>query len=90
MVELYLEFPDVAGAPRRALRGFERIHLDPGGSQKVEFHLNSRDLSMVTDGGDIIVAKGKYSVSIGGGQPDTDAPSVQGTFDINCQITLPE
>ena len=90
VVELYLQFPDVSGAPRRALRGFQRVHLEPGASQKVEFHLNPRDLSMVTDFGDIIVAQGKYTVSIGGGQPGTGVPSVSGNFDIKGQIMLPE
>jgi beta-glucosidase len=90
VVQLYLKFPDVPGAPIRALRGFERIHLMPGGSRKVEFSLNPRDLSMVTEAGDIIVAPGRYQVSIGGGQPGTQAPSVSGGFDIRGQITLPE
>ena len=90
VVQLYLKFPSVAGAPIRALRGFQRIHLEPGASQKVAFHLNPRDLSMVTETGDIIVAQGKYTVSIGGGQPGTDAPSVNGNFEVQGQIMLPE
>jgi beta-glucosidase len=88
VVQLYVNFPDVAGAPIRALRGFQRIHLQAGASQKVEFHLNARDLSMVTDAGDIIVAQGKYTVSVGGGQPGTGAPSVSGNFEVNGQIVL--
>ena len=90
VVQLYLKFPDVPGAPIRALRGFQRVHLEPGASQKVDFHLNSRDLSMVTDLGDVIVAQGKYAVSIGGGQPDTGVPAVSGNFEVNGQIMLPE
>lgn len=90
VVELYLKFPDVAGAPIRALRGFQRIHLEAGASQKVEFHLNPRDMSMVTDIGDIIVAQGKYTISIGGSQPGTDAPSVSSGFEVKGQLTLPE
>ncbi len=90
VVQLYLKFPDVPGAPIRALRGFQRIHLAPGASQKVAFHLERRDLSMVTDGGDIIVAQGNYTVSIGGGQPGTEAPSVSGGFKVNGQVMLPE
>lgn len=90
VVQLYLKFPDVAGAPIRALRGFQRIHLEPGASQKVEFHLNPRDLSMVTDMGNIIVAQGKYTVSVGGGQPGTAVPSTSGDFSVDGQITLPE
>jgi beta-glucosidase len=90
VVQLYLKFPDVAGAPRRALRGFQRIHLDPGASQNIEFHLRPRDLSMVTDLGDIIVAQGKYTVSIGGAQPETGGPSASGNFAVTGQILLPE
>ncbi len=90
VVQLYLRFPDVPGAPFRALRGFQRVHLDPGASQKVAFHLESRDLSMVTNTGDIIVAPGKYTVSVGGGQPGTGAPSVSGDMEVNGQILLPE
>jgi beta-glucosidase len=45
---------------------------------------------MVTELADIIVAQGKYTVSIGGGQPDTGVPSISGSFEINGQIILPE
>jgi beta-glucosidase len=64
--------------------------LTPGGSRKVEFALNPRDLNMVTEGGDIIVAPGRYGVSIGGGQPGTEAPSISASFDVRGQIMLPE
>jgi beta-glucosidase len=90
VVQLYLKFPDVPGAPIRALRGFQRVHLERGASQKVEFHLNPRDLSMVTEAGDVIVAQGKYTVSIGGGQPGTDVPAVAGSFEVNGEVLLPE
>jgi beta-glucosidase len=90
VVQLYLKFPDVAGAPRRALRAFRRIHLEPGANQSVDFQLNPRDLSMVTEMGDIIVAEGEYTASVGGGQPGTDAPSVSGNFKVKGQIFLPE
>jgi len=90
VAQLYLKFPDVPGAPIRALRGFQRIHLEPGAKQTVEFHLSPRDLSMVTEDGDIIEAQGKYTVSVGGGQPNTGVPSVSGSFEISQQIVLSE
>jgi beta-glucosidase len=90
VAQLYLRFPDVAGAPIRALRGFQRLHLDPGQSEKVHFDLKPRDLSMVTDNGTIVIPEGKYSVSVGGGQPSTGAPTIGGTFDINGSLVLPE
>ena len=90
VVQLYLKFPDVPGAPLRALRGFRRIHLAPGRSQVVRFQLTRRDLSMVGETGNRIVAAGQYTVSVGGGQPGTGAPSVSGTLQVNGQIQLPE
>jgi beta-glucosidase len=80
----------VEGAPQIALRGFQRIHLDPGASQKVHFDLKGRDLGMVTALGQPIIADGDYTISIGSGQPDTGAPGVTGHFHINGQIDLPE
>jgi beta-glucosidase len=90
VAQLYLQFPDIPGAPVRALRGFQRIHLAAGATRKVDFHLQQRDLSMVTESGDIIVSQGHYTVSVGGGQPGTGAPSVSATFDVQGQIRLPE
>jgi beta-glucosidase len=90
VVQLYLKFPWVKGAPRIALRGFERVHLDSGASQKVHFQLKARDLGMVTEDGNPIIAQGDYTISIGGGQPDTGAPGVTGHFHIDGQYALPE
>jgi len=90
VAQLYLNFPDVKGAPLRALQGFERVHLDAGASQKVRFQLQPRDLSMVTEAGDIIVAGGKYTVSVGGGQPDAGVPVLTKVFDVKGNMNLPE
>ena len=90
VAQLYLSFPNVPGAPLRALRGFKRVDLKPGESQMVHFDLRDRDFRMVSEAGRPIVAEGKYSVSIGGGQPNTNAPSVSGTFQVKGTKTLPE
>jgi beta-glucosidase len=90
VAQFYLRFPNVAGAPIRALRGFQRVHLEPGQSKRLQFHLTPRDISMVTEAGEPIVAEGKYSVSVGGGQPNSGAPTVEGTFEVKGSIVLPE
>jgi beta-glucosidase len=90
VVQLYLKFPPVKGAPNVALRGFTRIHLDPGASQKVHFDLKPRDLEMVTEDGNPIIAQGDYTISIGGGQPETAASVATGHFHIDGQYALPE
>jgi len=90
VVQLYLSFPNVDGAPIRALRGFKRVHLKIGESQSLRFELHERDLSMVTAAGEPIMAGGQYTVSVGGGQPNTEAPAVAGTFQVNGTKALPE
>jgi beta-glucosidase len=90
VVQLYLSFPQIPGAPLRALRGFKRVHLKPQESQKVIFELKERDLSMVSEAGDVTIAEGQYSLSIGGGQPNRAAPSIAGTFRVKGTKILPE
>jgi beta-glucosidase len=90
VVQVYLKFPAVKGAPRIALRGFQRIHLDPGKSRQVHFELKNRDLGLVTEDGKAIIAEGDYTISLGGGQPDTGAPVASGKFLIERQIDLAE
>ncbi|HWF92883.1 MAG TPA: glycoside hydrolase family 3 C-terminal domain-containing protein [Terriglobales bacterium] len=90
IAQLYLNFPNVLGSPLRALRSFKRIHLKPGESQKVRFELKNRDLSMVSEAGEPMIAKGEYSVSVGGGQPGTGAQTVTGKFQEKRTEKLPE
>jgi beta-glucosidase len=91
VAQLYIvSFPDVKGAPLRALRGFQRVHLEPGASRKLRFELKRRDLSMVTEAGEPIVAAGEYRIAVGGGQPGTGIPSVEGSFKVQGTIVLPE
>ena len=90
VVQLYLSFPNVPGAPLRALRGFKRVHLEPGASEKVQFQLQPRDMSMVTEAGQPTIAEGGYSVSVGGGQPNTTAQVLTKSFQVKGKMDLPE
>jgi beta-glucosidase len=90
VAELYLSFPNQPGAPLRALRSFQRVHLDAGASQQVRFELKPRDLSMVSERGEPIIVEGDYTVSVGGGQPGTTAQVVTKKFHMDGMKTLPE
>jgi beta-glucosidase len=90
VVELYLSFPKVPGAPIRALRGFKRVHLAPGETQPVHFRLDPRDLSCVNEAGDHVVAPGVYRIHVGGGQPGTGAPGAEAQFSMEGKLKLPE
>ena len=90
VVELYLSFPKLTGAPLRALRGFNRVHLGPGESKRVALTLDPRDLSYVNEAGDRLVGAGDYTVTVGGGQPGTSAAQVESHFSIQGEMPLPE
>ena len=80
VVELYLTPPAFEGAPRLALRGFQRVALGAGESRTVSFELSPRDLSFVTRDGDRQVMAGTYQVSVGSGQPGTGVPGQTAKF----------
>ncbi|WP_010218122.1 glycoside hydrolase family 3 C-terminal domain-containing protein [Sphingomonas sp. PAMC 26621] len=89
VVQLYLSFPDVPGAPRIALRGYQRITLAPGERRSVTFDLSPRDLSAVRANGVREVMQGQYRVSVGAGQPDTDVPVRSASFRTGKAVPLP-
>jgi len=90
VVEVYLTFPKLPGAPIRALRGFARVHVPAGKTQHVSISLQPRDLSYVSQDARILVSPGSYALSIGGGQPGTSAPVAQVNFAIDGEKQLPE
>jgi beta-glucosidase len=69
VVQLYVSHPGVAGAPNRALQGFQRIHLGAGETRNVAFTLRDRALSVVDAEGVRRIAPGQIDVWVGGGQP---------------------
>jgi beta-glucosidase len=94
VAQLYLTHAAVAGAPRRTLQGFQRIHLAPGERKAVEFTLRDRSLSVVDAQGKRKIVPGKIDVWVGGGQPDARAakasPGVRTAFEVTDGVTLPE
>jgi beta-glucosidase len=71
VAQLYLTPPALEGAPRLALRGFQRLSLKPGERRQVSFTLSPRDLSFVTRDGIRQLTPGQYRLSVGSGQPGT-------------------
>jgi beta-glucosidase len=90
VVELYVSFPTLAGAPLRALRGFTRVHLEAGEARHVKLALQPRDLSYVNEAGDRMVAAGDYIITAGGGQPGTAAAQADAHLSIHGEQKLPE
>jgi beta-glucosidase len=89
--ELYLIPPQSSLAPRRALAGFQRFHLNPGETRHITFHLDPRTLSQVDENGIRAVIPGNYKLSLGSSQPAGDAGSAaqSATFTITGTSNLP-
>jgi beta-glucosidase len=95
VVQMYVTHPGVAGAPLRALKGFQRIHLDRGQSKTVQFILRQRDLGLVDGDGQHRIVPGAVQVWIGGGQPAArdglaKLPGIQTQFTITSEANLPD
>jgi beta-glucosidase len=90
VVELYLDFPKQPGAPKLALRGFQRLSLAPGQKSQLHFEISPRDLSWVRLDGRRVIAAGQFHVFAGGGQPAEDTVGVRETFAIHGTLELPD
>lgn len=70
VVQLYVRSPEGSGDRRRHhLEGFQRVSLKPGESKKVTFKLTAGQLAQFGKDGSQTLAKGRYALFVGGGQP---------------------
>ncbi|MRW93918.1 glycoside hydrolase family 3 protein [Duganella sp. FT80W] len=89
VAQVYLKFPTLSGAPRIALRGYQRVSLQPGEHRRLTFSLSPRDLSSVSDNGTVRIAQGDYEVIVGGGQPGSGLPTRSAHHKIAKATVLP-
>ncbi|MBR2263325.1 MAG: fibronectin type III-like domain-contianing protein, partial [Firmicutes bacterium] len=89
VAELYLqhESPNTT-TPRWSLKGFKRITLAPGESKQVRFVLKPQDLWTVQDDGSRILEPGRYTVYVGGGQPDARTQALQGQAPLSAEFYM--
>jgi beta-glucosidase len=90
VVELYLTLPKSPNSPIHALRGMTRVHMAAGETRHVHFTLDPRELSAVNEAGDRMIGAGTYRITVGGGQPGTDAPQSEAVFDVTGEQKLPD
>ncbi len=88
VVQLYLTPPRFEGAPKLALRGFQRVSLKAGERRKVSFTLSPRDLSFVTADGVRQLMQGQYRVDVGSGQPGTGGAGQGTSFAVSRTVAI--
>ena len=74
--------------PIRALKGFERITLEPGEKKTISFVLTPRDLATFNDFSECSVRPGNIMISVGCGQPDKSISYVKDTVEIEGNVKL--
>ncbi len=89
VVEAYVKTPQ-EGGPIHSLIGFERVTIAPNASKEVTLTVDPRSISSVDDQGNRSILAGKYTLTLGGAQPqETDAKS-EISFIVNGSVTLPK
>ncbi|PQO96670.1 glycoside hydrolase family 3 [Massilia phosphatilytica] len=88
VAQLYLTPPAFDGAPRVALRGFQRVALKAGERRQVSFTLSPRDLSFVTRDGVRQLTPGQYKLTVGSGQPGTGVAQQDSTLTLKQTVVL--
>ena len=72
VVQMYIHHPvSSVVQPVQALKGFQRIHLEPGASQKVTFEVGTEELSILDANLKRTVEPGKVDVQIGANSAET-------------------
>ncbi|WP_240320887.1 glycoside hydrolase family 3 C-terminal domain-containing protein [Sphingomonas crusticola] len=89
VAQLYISTPGVKGTPLRSLKGYQRVHLNPGQTKTLSFRLTPRDLAFADVKGVMRIVPTSYKIWVGGGQPGTGAPGSAGQFTVAGSLALP-
>ena len=88
VVEAYLKTPQPDG-PIHSLVGFQRITLAAGDSKEVIIRIDPRSLSSVDGKGNRSILEGKYSLILGGTQPQETEVRSETSFTVTGSAPLP-
>jgi len=84
VAQLYLTNSDAkVPVPIRALKAFKRIHLAPGEGKTVHFAIAPDAFSIIDEKMQRVTLPGKFSISVGGGQPGYRPHGVDNNLNTN-------
>ena len=88
VVQLYIVHDGINYAPLQALKGFKRITLSPGQSQKVSFTVTPELLKLVDNGGNSTFTPGKVKIIIAGSSPSKRSEELGAAKPAEAVLTL--
>jgi beta-glucosidase len=87
VVEAYLKTPQADG-PIHSLVAFQRVNISAGVSREVTLTLDPRTLSSVDDKGNRAILEGKYTLTLGGAQPQETESKSEASFNVTGSMPL--
>ncbi len=89
VVQLYVEDVEAScRVPVRDLRGFQRVHLQPGEKRVVQFEVTPKHLSLINDQGKRVLEPGRFRITIGGSQPDARSVALTKTAPLQAEVEV--
>jgi beta-glucosidase len=89
VVQLYLtHHKGGQGVPRYSLKGFKRIHLAPGASEKVKFSITPEMMKLVNEQGDSRLNSGNIKISIAGSLPSKRSIELGAATPVETLLTI--
>ncbi len=89
VVQLYVSDREAScRVPRRDLRGVQRLTLAPGEARRVTFTLTARDLSLIDERGRRVLEPGRFTLHVGGSQPDERSAALTGAAPLAGELEL--
>lgn len=70
------------------LKGFEKIHLQPGQSVNLSFNIEPKQYSVINEAGERVIKPAEIKLFIGNRQPDERSSTLTGTEVLTYHITL--
>jgi beta-glucosidase len=89
VVEAYLKTPQ-EGGPIHSLVGFDRVTIGPGASKEVVLKIEPRSISSVDAQGNRSILAGKYTLTLGGAQPEETKAKSEAGFTVAGTASLPK
>jgi beta-glucosidase len=88
VVQLYLTHQSGPGVPLYSLKGFKRISLLPGASEKVQFIITPDMMKTVNEEGQSVLNSGQVKISIGGSLPSQKSEELGAAKPVEAQIII--
>jgi beta-glucosidase len=89
VVQLYHSRRDVPfRVPQYDLKGFQRIHLEPGMSEVLLFTVSPEDFLLINEAGEAVYLPGTLRIFVGGSLPDARSIALGAAPGLRAEIIL--